>query len=91
MDNPLGGIMRGWNPIRSVYKRIFEGSAWVYVAFYDCTLHETPEIFYAVGRERGHFRVDKQQMDLAIRTSRIFRKIEGRWQQVHHHGSIEKL
>ena len=40
-------------------------------------------------RERGYLERDGRRLDLAIRTSRVFRKLDGRWQQVHHHGSIE--
>ena len=89
MDNPLGGIMRGWDNIKSVYQRIFEGKAQVYVEYYDYTIHESKNMFYAVGRERGSFKIEDQKIDLAIRTSRIFKKIDGEWRQVHHHGSIE--
>jgi ketosteroid isomerase-like protein len=89
MDNPLGGIKRGWSEIRPVYERIFSSPAKVYVEYYDYTLHETAEMFYAVGRERGYFRLGDEEIALAIRTSRIFQKISGRWRQVHHHGSIE--
>ncbi len=89
MDNPLGGIKRGWAEIQSVYERIFNGSAEVYVEYYDYTIHETTEMFYAVGRERGYFRLDGQEIALAIRTSRIFEKRDDSWKQVHHHGSIE--
>jgi len=89
MDNPLGGIMRGWDDIELVYQRIFEGKAKVYVEYYDYTIHQTADMFYAVGRERGHFEVDAKRITLEIRTSRIFRKIHGKWRQVHHHGSIE--
>ena len=89
MDNPLGGIKRGWQEIESVYERIFSGPARVYVEFYDYTMHETGEMFYAVGRERGAFRVGDIVIPLAIRTTRIFKMIDGRWRQVHHHGSIE--
>lgn len=59
MDNPVGGIKRGWNEIREVYDRIFNGSAEVYVEFYDYTLHEAGEIFFVVGRERGQFRISQ--------------------------------
>lgn len=90
MDNPLGGIKRGWTEIRPVYERIFGGPAKVYVEYFDYTLHETAEMFYAVGRERGYFRLGGEEITLAIRTSRVFRKINGRWRQVHHHGSIEE-
>jgi ketosteroid isomerase-like protein len=89
MDNPLGGIKRGWDEIKAVYERIFSGPARVYVEFYDYTIHEAGETFYAVGRERGELRVGNTVVPLAIRTTRIFRMIDGRWRQVHHHGSIE--
>lgn len=89
MDNPLGGIKRGWSEIQPVYERIFSGPADVYVEYYDYTIHETTEMFYAVGRERGYFRLGDEEITLAIRTSRIFQKLGGRWRQVHHHGSIE--
>jgi ketosteroid isomerase-like protein len=89
MDNPLGGIKRGWLEIRSVYERLFEGTGRVQVEFHDYTLHVIGDVFYAVGRERGIFEGDGTRLDLVIRTSRIFRLIDGRWRQVHHHGSID--
>lgn len=89
MDNPLGGIKRGWDEIKEVYEKIFNGPAEVYVEYYDYTIHETKEIFYAVGRERGYFKLGDVEIKLAIRTSRIFKRVKGIWKQVHHHGSIE--
>jgi ketosteroid isomerase-like protein len=89
MDNPVGGIKRGWEDIRSVYEKIFQGPAKVQVEFYDYTLHEVDGMFYVVGRERGQLRSDRTHIDLAIRTSRIFRLIAGQWRQVHHHGSMD--
>jgi ketosteroid isomerase-like protein len=89
MDNPLGGIMRGWQNIRSVYERIFTGLARVRVEFHDYTVHVVGDVFYAVGRERGTFERNGEKLDLAIRTTRIFKRIGGRWRQVHHHGSID--
>jgi ketosteroid isomerase-like protein len=89
MDNPLGGVKRGWEEIKSVYDRIFNGSAKVYVEFYDYTIHEGKDIFYAVGRERGKFQFGETIIDLVIRTSRIFKLVNGKWKQVHHHGSID--
>ena len=44
MDNPLGGIMRGWDNIREVYQRIFEGRAQVYVEYFDYTIHQTEDM-----------------------------------------------
>lgn len=89
MDNPLGGIKRGWSEIQAVYQSIFSGTAKVYVEYHDYTIQETAEMSCAVGRERGYFRRGGEEIALAIRTSRIFQKVGGRWRQVHHHGSIE--
>jgi ketosteroid isomerase-like protein len=90
MDNPLGGIKRGWDEIKQVYEKIFNGPANVYVEYYDYTIHETSEMFYTVGRERGYFKIGKNDIKLDIRTSRIFvRKADGKWKQIHHHGSID--
>ncbi|MEW9624014.1 YybH family protein [Rhodanobacter geophilus] len=89
MSNPLGGIARGWPAIRAVYQRIFEGKARVRVAFHDYTLHEAGDVFWAVGRERGALEREGLRLEPAIRTSRLFRRIDGAWRQVHHHGSFD--
>jgi hypothetical protein len=73
MDNPLGGIRRGWAEIRQVYERIFNGAATLNVEFHDYTLHRFSEIFYAVGRERGTLKADNLSLDQNIRTTRLFR------------------
>ncbi|HLH07400.1 MAG TPA: nuclear transport factor 2 family protein [Terriglobales bacterium] len=89
MDNPLGGIKRGWREIRPVYERIFNGGSSYHFEFYDYTLHLAENIFYAVGRERGYYEKKGTRLEMKIRTTRVFRRIDGRWRQVHHHGSIE--
>lgn len=89
MDNPVGGIKRGWNAIREVYELVFGGAGTFWFEFYDYSYHESDEIFYVVGRERGEYRAGEVVLKMAIRTSRVFRLIDGKWRQVHHHGSIE--
>ncbi len=89
MSNPLGGVKRGWNSIQSVYERIFGGGTKIYVEFYDYSIHQSSEMFIAVGRERGYVQQGNNKIDLAIRTSRTYRIKGDRWQQLHHHGSID--
>jgi hypothetical protein len=94
LDNPLGGIRRGWDEIEPLYARLFGGKAKIHVVFFDYSLHESAELFVATGRERGYFEPGHSdqndvRIELAIRTSRVYRKVDGRWRQIHHHGSIE--
>lgn len=89
MDNPLGGIRRGWREIRRTYEALF-GAPWSYAfEFWDYTLHRSPEVFWVVGRERGRLWRQGEMLELAIRTTRLFRRSESGWHQAHHHGSIE--
>jgi ketosteroid isomerase-like protein len=91
MDNPLGGISRGWPAIRAVYEKLFTGPNRVQVEFWDYSIIETTDCFIAVGRERGTLRTpDGAALELRIRTSRVFRRsADGEWRQVHHHGSMD--
>ena len=89
MDNPLGGIKRGWIEIKSIYSRIFTGQAKVYVEFYDYTILPMEGGFVAIGREHGWVDIKGNTLELAIRTSRVYKLIAGEYKQVHHHGSIE--
>ena len=89
MYNPIGGIRRGWDEIYQTYQRIMQGPVQVYVEFYDYTLEQKGDLFFAHGRERGQAKTTDDSIGLAIRTSRIFQFNENQWKQVHHHGSID--
>jgi ketosteroid isomerase-like protein len=89
IDNPLGGIRRGAGVPHKMYETVFKSPADVHVEFWDYTIDRVGDVFWAVGRERGTYRDGDAVKDLNIRTTRVFRLIDGRWRQVHHHGSIE--
>ncbi len=89
MDNPIGGIRRGWKEIKAGYGKLFAGPARVQVEFYDYTLQEFDGSAIAIGRERGWCEAPSAKMALAIRTSRMFVRTEEGWKQLHHHGSVE--
>ncbi|HEB60113.1 MAG TPA: DUF4440 domain-containing protein [Gammaproteobacteria bacterium] len=90
MSNPLGGVRRGWRDIAEVYTRLFHGPAEVHVEFHDYASQISEDMFCVAGRESGWLRKDGEEITLAIRTSRIYRRIDGQWKQVHHHGSMDQ-
>ena len=89
IDNPLGGIRRGADQPHAMYEGVFKSPADVHVVFWDYTIHRAGDVFWAVGRERGTYREGDVVKNLNIRTSRIYQLVDGRWRQMHHHGSIE--
>lgn len=89
LKNPLGGILEGIEPITALYDQIFNGPAEVWVEFSDITAYElgdTAVVFS--GTETGEFSTATASVPLDIRTTRVLHRVQGRWGQVHHHGSI---
>jgi hypothetical protein len=89
MNNPVGGIRRGWPEIRELYERIFASAASVRVEFYDYMTYLCETAFLATGRERGISQAPKAPLELTSRTSRFYVLEDGRRRQFHHHGSID--
>ena len=90
MDNPIGGIRRGWQAISEGYSKLFDGPARVQVAFHDFTSQGGEDWHLFVGREKGTCETGEVRLDLRIRTTRWFTRIDGVWRQLHHHGSIDE-
>lgn len=42
-----------------------------------------------MGRERWTLQKGEEKVPLAIRTTRVFKRVAESWKQVHHHGSID--
>ena len=53
MDNPLGGIKRGWEEIRGVYERLFGSRSEYCFEFYDYTLHRGGRAVLCRGKGTG--------------------------------------
>lgn len=90
LNNPLGGILRGGDAVAELYDRIFDGPIRLQVTFGDIVEYLGHDHALFAGRETGTY-TDPTGTDtpLEIRTSRYFRYQDGRWQQYHHHGSID--
>lgn len=89
MDNPIGGIRRGWPQIAEGYSKLFDGPAKVNVTFHDFTSQGSDDWNLFVGRERGVCKTPSETLLVAFRTTRWFVRKNGSWRQLHHHGSVE--
>ena len=91
LNNPLGGVIRGINPITELYNNIFQSNASVTVELQNIIYyHEINTIVFA-GVEKGEFKKNDLTIPLTIRTTRCLGYIreQHRWYQLHHHGSID--
>src|SRR5271156_4697408 len=77
MDNPIGGIRRGWPAIREGYAKLFQGAARVQVAFHDFTSQGGGDWHLFVGREKGVCRTATESLDVRFRTTRWFVRTSG--------------
>jgi len=89
LNNPVGGIIRGIKDISALYTRIFQGEADVWVEFQDIVTYDFNECVVFAGLEKGQFKINNRNIDLEIRTTRFFAYVNGKWGQIHHHGSID--
>lgn len=71
LNNLLGGILRGYEPIAALYGKIFDGSARVWVELSDIVESETDDMVVFAGREKGEFSRGDKSLALSIRTSRV--------------------
>lgn len=89
MDNPIGGIRRGWGAIAEGYSKLFNGPANVHVTFHDFSSQGGNDWHLFVGRERGSCVTAAERLEIAFRTTRWFVRQDNGWRQLHHHGSVE--
>ncbi len=91
LNNPLGGILRGLEPIANLYQGVFTGFTKVWVELSDIVEFQSQDMVVFAGRETGEFTKGEITIPLSIRTSRIIQWFgsEVGWKQTHHHGSID--
>ena len=89
--NPLGGIVRSYKDVINSHDELFNSPIEIDVEYYDIEISNMDNGFLSVGRERGVMIIDGESIDVAFRTSRLFVKEEGKYKQLHHHGSFENL
>jgi len=90
LNNPVGGILRSGRAVTDLYRKIFSGTLNLTVTFTDAATYRWDNAVVFAGREIGDYNGPNGTTPLTIRTSRVFGYDNGRWLQVHHHGSIDQ-
>jgi len=99
LNNPVGGLLRSKPSVEDLYRRIFASDIGLQVTFTDAVTYAwAPAVVFA-GRELASYLSardsdtdeGRHEVALTIRTTRVFgfSSKEGRWMQLHHHGSID--
>lgn len=88
--SPLADVVTGWPEVRRSYDPLFGGPMRITTEFYDYSIHQSGDIFYEIGRERGQWTIGGKTLQLTPRAMNIFRRRkDGSWKLVHHHISLE--
>jgi ketosteroid isomerase-like protein len=86
--SPRVGMARGWSTLRAGYERMFHGEDRIETEFYDYTIHLAGDLFFALGRERGHMYSGGRALEVTGQATNIFRRgTDGSWKLIHHHVS----
>jgi len=89
MDNPVGGIKRGGEQIRSVYERLFNSQVNTSSNFITTATMKPATSFMSWAESEGSTEPAKWFCTWESGRARSFRRIDGEWRQIPHHGSIE--
>jgi hypothetical protein len=90
MDNPMGGIRRGWRSISEGYSKLFGGPAIVQMTFHDFTSQAAAIGICSLVVKGGACTTPDAKMGVRFRTTRWFTRRGGMWRKLNHHGSIDE-
>jgi ketosteroid isomerase-like protein len=88
LGNPFGPVGRGWSEIAAIMDRAASlYRAGEIVRFENIAKYSTPELAYIVEVERFRAKIAVREAlgSVALRTTSIFRREDGKWKIVHRH------
>jgi ketosteroid isomerase-like protein len=88
LGNPFGPVGRGWSEVAGIMERAAsQYSDGEIVRFENIATYVTPQLAYIVQVERFRTKIASREAPspVALRTTSIFRREDGRWKIVHRH------
>jgi hypothetical protein len=82
--------VRGFEVVAALYTRMFDGPVHVWTEFWDIVQYAADDMVVFAGRERGTYKREGSSAPLEVRSTCIFRYIDGHgWRQIYHQVSID--
>ena len=84
--HPIGDWHVGWDEVKSSFDKVAKASTGGQVSISDQLIRVTGDMAYEVGMEHAQFAIAGQPLTVHSRVTNIYRREQGAWKIVHHHG-----
>ena len=84
--HPIGDWHVGWDDVKSSFDKVAKASTGGQVSITDQLIRVAGDMAYEVGMEHAQFAVAGQPLTVHSRVTNIYRREQGAWKIVHHHG-----
>lgn len=83
--HPIGYWAQGWEEVKATWEEIAEVTSDGHIRLEGLQIILMGEVAYTIGVERGPCRLMGKMIQFDMKSTNIYRKIDGRWKIVHHH------
>ncbi|MCG8545786.1 MAG: nuclear transport factor 2 family protein [Alphaproteobacteria bacterium] len=84
--HPIGDWHVGWDDVKSSFDKVAKASTGGQVTLTDQLIRVAGDTAYEVGVEHAQFAIAGQPLTVNSRVTNIYRREQGAWKIVHHHG-----
>lgn len=84
--HPIGRREVGWDAVRKSFEEVAHGSTGGRVEISDQLICVMGDVAYEIGVEHAQFAVAERPLTVNSRFTNIYRRENGTWKIVHHHG-----
>ena len=84
--HPIGDWHVGWDEVKSSFDKVAKASTGGQVTMTDQLIRVAGDTAYEVGVEHAQFAIAGQPLTVNSRVTNIYRREQGAWKIVHHHG-----
>ncbi|MEM9682676.1 MAG: nuclear transport factor 2 family protein [Pseudomonadota bacterium] len=84
--HPIGDWHVGWDDVKTTFDKVAKASTGGQVWITDQLIRIGGDMAYEVGMEHAEFAIDGQPLTVNSRVTNIYRREQGGWKIVHHHG-----